>query len=318
MIVALALVALGGVLLFVGGEAVVRGGTAVGLRLGLSPVIVGLTIVAFGTSAPELAVSLDAAVGGHGGLSIANVVGSNIANIALVLALCALLGPLRVESRLVVVDIPLAFLAVVLLALLLLDGRLGRGDGLAFVAALALWLGLSLFALRRAPALVGTQFDAALTAAAGGRLVLPKALALLAVGLALLAFGGNRFVAGAVELAAGLGVPEAVIGLTVVAFGTSLPELVTSGIAAARGSADMAVGNIVGSNIFNVLGVLGISAAVVPLGTEGLLAADTAVALLVGALLWPLARSGLVIARLEGVLLLAVYLGYLGWRLAML
>lgn len=316
MIPAVALVALGGVLLFLGGEAVVRAGTSIGLRFGLSPVVVGLTIVAFGTSAPELAVSVGAALGEHGGLSIANVIGSNLANIALVLALCALLVPLRVESRLVVVDIPLAFLAVLALALLLRDGVLGRADGALFVLALLIWLAASVLALRREPALVGPQFDEALSAAADARLALPKALTLLFLGLALLAFGGDRFVAGAVALATGLGVPEAVIGLTVVAIGTSLPELVTSGIAASKGSADMAVGNVVGSNIFNVLGVLGLSALVVPLGTGALVPADLLVTLAVGALLWPLARSGLVIGRIEGALLLAAYVGYLGWRLA--
>ncbi len=318
MILAIGLIALGGLLLFVGGEAVVRAGTSIGLRFGLRPVVVGLTIVAFGTSAPELAVSIDAALGDHGGLSIANVIGSNLANIALVLALCALVVPLRVESRLVVVDIPLAFLAVLALALLLRDGTLDRVDGALFVTALVIWLGASVAALRREPELVGSDFDEALAATADGSIALPGALALLLFGLALLALGGDRFVAGAVALAAGLGVPEAVIGLTVVAIGTSLPELVTSGIAAWKGSADMAVGNVVGSNIFNVLGVLGLSALVVPLGTGALVPADLLVTLAVGALLWPLARSGLVIARIEGALLLAVYLGYLGWRLAVL
>lgn len=318
MILALALVALGGLLLYAGGEAVVRAGTSIGLRFGLRPVVVGLTIVAFGTSAPELAVSLDAALGAHGGLSIANVIGSNIANIALVLALCALVAPLRVESRLVVVDIPLAFLAVFALALLLRDGVLGRVDGALFVIALLIWLGASLLALRHEPELVGPEFDEALAAAADAKLPLPGALALLLFGLMLLAVGGDRFVAGAVALAAGLGVPEAVIGLTIVAIGTSLPELVTSGIAAWKGSADMAVGNVVGSNIFNVLGVLGFSALVVPLGTGALLQADLIMTLAVGALLWPLARSGLVIGRIEGALLLAAYVGYLGWRLSSL
>lgn len=315
MILAVGLVALGGLLLFVGGDAVVRAGTAIGLHFGLSPVVVGLTIVAFGTSAPELAVSLDAALGAHGGLSIANVVGSNLANIALVLALCAMVAPIRVESRLVVVDIPLAFLAVLFLGLLLVDGSLGRVDGMLFVTALVVWLGASVIALRREPALVGPEFDEALAASTEAGLSLRKASALLLFGLALLAFGGDRFVAGAVALAADIGVSEAVIGLTVVAIGTSLPELVTSGIAAWKGSADMAVGNVVGSNIFNVLGVLGVSALVVPLGTGALVPADLFVTLAVGALLWPLARSGLVIARFEGALLLAIYIGYLSWRL---
>ena len=314
---------LGGLLLFVGGEMVVRAGTAIGLHLGLTPVVVGLTIVAFGTSAPELAVSLGAILGGHGGLALANVLGSNLANIALVLALFAMLVPIRVESRLVAVDIPLAVLAVGALALCLQDDVLSRIEGAAFVVALVIWLGVSVAALRREPALVGEHFDEALTAATGARsaeseMSMGKAVALLLIGLVLLAFGGDQIVAGAVALASALGMPEAVIGLTIVAIGTSLPELVTSGIAAWRGSSDMAVGNIVGSNIFNVLGVLGISAMVSPLGADGLMTADLMVALLVGALLWPLARSGLTIARIEGGLLLTIYLGYMTWRVVSL
>ena len=314
MILAVGLIVLGGLLLLVGGEAVVRAGTSIGLRLGLSPVVVGLTIVAFGTSAPEFAVSFEAALGDHSGLALANVVGSNLANVALVLGVCALLMPLRVESRLVVVDIPLAMLTLLALAACLVDGTLGRLDGAAFTLALLLWLGASVVALRREPELVGEEFDAALEAAADGTLSIPKALALLLFGLGLLAWGGDRFIAGAVEFAALVGIPEAVVGLTIVAVGTSLPELVTSGIAAWRGSADMAVGNVVGSNIFNVLGVLGISAVFVPLGTGALLPLDLLMALLVGTLLWPLARSGLVIARFEGALLLAIYLAYMAWR----
>ena len=318
MILALATIAAGGVLLYGGGEAVVRGGTAIGLQLGLRPVVVGLTIVAFGTSAPELAVSIGAALGGHGDLAIANVVGSNLANIALVLGISALMVPLGVESRLVAVDIPLAFFAVVALGLLLLDGVLDRFDGAVFVLALGCWLAASIVALRREPDLVSEGLDEALAETAADRRAASRAWALLAAGLALLGFGGDVFVDGAVDLAGLLGVPEAIIGLTIVAFGTSLPELVTSGLAAWRGRADMAVGGIVGSNVFNVLGVLGISALIVPLDSGALVPADLLAAAVAGALLWPLARSGFVIARVEGALLLALYLGYMGWRLVAL
>ena len=318
MILELVTIVLGGVLLYAGGEAVVRSGTAIGLQLGLSPVVVGFTIVAFGTSAPELAVSIGAALGGHGDLAIANVVGSNLANIALVLGISALMVPLGVESRLVAVDIPLAFFAVVALGLLLLDGTLDRFDGAVFVLALGCWLTASIVALRREPDLVSEDFDEALSETVADRRAASRAWALLAVGLVLLGFGGNLFVEGAVDLAGLLGVPEAIIGLTIVAFGTSLPELVTSGIAAWRGRADMAVGGIVGSNVFNVLGVLGVSALIVPLDSGALLPMDLLAAAVAGALLWPLARSGFVVARVEGALLLALYLGYMGWRLVAL
>jgi cation:H+ antiporter len=310
MLTPILLLVAGGVLLYLGGEAVVRAGTSIGLRLGLSPVVVGLTIVALGTSAPELAVSVGASLGGHGDVAIANVVGSNLANIALVLGLCALVAPVRVESRLVSIDIPLVVVATGVLVLLLQDGLLTRIESAGFLLALGIWLGFSAWEARREKRAIAAEFDEALPSSVS----LPAALAMLVGGLALLIGGGDLFVDGGIELASGLGVSDALIGLTVIAVGTSLPELVTSLIAALRGNADMAVGNIVGSNIFNILAILGVAGLVAPLPEGDLLSADLWITLGVAALLWPLARSSHRIARLEGGLLLVVYLGYMGWR----
>lgn len=310
MIMSLGLLLAGGVLLYLGGESVVRSGIAIGLRLGLAPVVVGLTIVAFGTSAPELAVSVGAALDDHGDVAIANVIGSNLANVALVLGLCAVLAPIRVESRLVSIDIPLALLATGALVLLLGDGLLSRVEGGMFLTALVLWLGFSVVTARgESPAIV-ESFDSTLPA----RPTLFPSIALLLVGLGLLVLGGDLFVDGGIDLAQRLGVSDALIGLTIIAIGTSLPELVTSVIAALRGNADMAVGSIVGSNMFNVLGILGVAALVRPLPEGDLLFVDLVITLAVAALLWPLARSSLTIARAEGALLVSIYVGYIVWR----
>jgi cation:H+ antiporter len=310
MIVSLGLLLAGGVLLYLGGESVVRSGIAIGLRFGLPPVVVGLTIVAFGTSAPELAVSVGAALDDHGDVAIANVIGSNLANVALVLGLCALLAPIRVESRLVSIDIPLALLATGALVLLLGDGLLTRLEGGMFVVALVVWLAFSVITARGESAAIVEEFGAALPA----RPSLLPSIALLVFGLALLVLGGDLFVDGGIDLAQDLGVSDALIGLTIIAIGTSLPELVTSMIAALRGNADMAVGNIVGSNVFNVLGILGVAALVRPLPEGDLLFVDLVITLAVAALLWPLARSSLTIARIEGALLVSIYVGYIVWR----
>ena len=313
------LLLLGGAMLFAGGEAVVRAGSALGLRFGLSPVVVGLTIVAFGTSAPELAVGIGAALDGHGDVALANVVGSNFANIALVLGIAALLVPVQVESRLVAVDIPLALIALAALSAFVIDGGVSRLEGALLVTALLVWLAASVLAVRAHPDLVGAPLDEQASAASEQLAVTERVptfrpLLMLLVGLAALMVGAELFVDASVDIAAVLGVPEAVIGLTIVALGTSLPELVTSGLAALRGNADMAVGSVVGSNLFNVLGVVGFSALALPLEVGGLATSDLIVALVVSALLWPLARSGWEIARFEGALLLVIYGGYMAWR----
>jgi cation:H+ antiporter len=234
------------------------------LRIGMSPFIVGMTVVAFATSAPELAVSLQAALAGVDDVAIGNVVGSNIANIGLILGICALIRPADIHSRMLRLDLPwLIFISVLLLAFLN-DGHISRPAGIVFLCGLGLFLYWNIQIARREQAEDRLRIEAEVQAATEGvrgRLD----LLLIAVGLFALVLGGAAFVRGGVSFAEALGVSPAVIALTVIAVGTSLPELATSIVAAPKGDADIAVGNIVGSNIFNVLGILGATALIAPI-----------------------------------------------------
>ncbi len=292
------------VALYFGGEALVRGAEVIGRRLGMSSLLLGLTVVAFGTSAPELAVSIDAAITGRPDIALANVVGSNLANIGLVAALVALLGPVATERVVVRQDVPMMMLSFLALVVCLLDGVIEFHEGLLLFIALAIYT-LHLLRGRRGTA-DEPEAEEAGEVAAG----IPRAVLLAAAGVALLAVGGDQLVAGAAGLAERFEVSEAWIGLTVVAVGTSLPEIAASLVAARRGHSGMAIGNVVGSNIWNSLGVLGLSAAVVPLQARTLewhmLGAMLAAGLLLWWMLW---RSG-VIGRWSGALLLVGYLGY--------
>lgn len=308
------LLLLGFVLLYYGAECLVRGSSSLALRLGLSPLVIGLTVVAFGTSSPELFVSLKAASMGQGEISVGNVVGSNICNIGLILGLCALIAPVKVSSQIIRIDTPI-MLAVTALALgLLLDGGVSRLEGAGMFSLLVAYIIFSVVQARRRPAdALGTEF-------AGEIRVSKKGLALdvllVAAGLLLLVFGARFLVDSAVTIARALGWSEAVIGLTIVAIGTSLPELAATIVAASKREVDIAVGNIVGSNIFNILGILGLSAAVVPLGAEGIGGIDLAVMAGFSLVLWPMSRSGNRISRPEGALLLSAYAAYLAWLVA--
>lgn len=293
--------------LFGGGELLVRGAQALASRLGVSPLVIGLTVVAFGTSMPELVVSLDAALAGSSDISLGNVVGSNIANIALILGLAALIHPVRVEAKIARLDAPLVAAVTLLLLLLLFDGLLGRWEGALFVAGLLLYLGLTLWQESRRER-SGEELDLQVRANESRHGL--KSSAQVLGGLVLLVAGGHLVVTGAVGVAANMGISEAVIGLTVVAIGTSLPELSTTVVAAVRRHGDIAVGNVVGSNLFNLLGILGITALVTPLSLGALGWVDLLVMLGLILLLCVLLnlRGGL--RRLDGVILLSCYLIY--------
>ncbi|MEZ4388522.1 MAG: calcium/sodium antiporter [Candidatus Krumholzibacteriia bacterium] len=300
-------------LLFGGGELLLRGAIALASRLGVSPLAIGLTVVAFGTSAPELVVSLNAALAGAADISVGNVVGSNIANIALILGLAALARPLAVQAKLVRLDAPLMVGASVLALLVLGNGRAGRLEGGLLLAGLFLYVVSTFHLARREARPVRDELAAAAPTRLPG---LALGLTFTVAGLGLLIGGGQLLVRVAVDLATALGVSQAAIGLTIVAVGTSLPELVTSLLASLRGQGDIAVGNIVGSNLFNILGILGGTALVRPLALGGVgrfdLAAMLALAvLLAGLLRW---RGGL--GRAAGAGLLACYVAYTGVLLA--
>ncbi len=313
-----ALLLVGGLAVLVGGgEVLVRGAGGVARAMGMSPLLVGLTVVAFATSAPELAVALGATLGGNPGLAVGNVVGSNIANVLLVLGLSAAILPVIVGSQVIRRDIPVvAVLSAGVLAISL-DLRISRVEGLLLVAAVAVYVVVTVLEARRSGA--GRSASpppevAAPPAQAGRAGHLRRDALLVAAGVGLLVVGADWLVEGATQVARSFGVSDLVIGLTVVAVGTSLPELATSLIAAARGERDMAVGNVVGSCVFNLGAVLGLSALAASGGIPIEPAAvrfDLPFMLATAIALLPVAFTGLVIARWEGAVFVAYYVAYI-------
>jgi cation:H+ antiporter len=321
--VTLLLLGSGLVLLIAGAELLVRGASLLAAALGVPPLVVGLTVVAFGTSAPELAVSVQASLAGSAGIALGNVVGSNIFNVLLILGLSALLAPLAVSARLVRLDVPVMVGVSLLCWALAADGAVGRVEGGLLVLALVGYTTLLVLLARReaagatgtagAAAVAGTAARDGGTGRAGG-VLRPVAAAL--AGLALLVLGARWMVDGAVALAGTLGIGELVVGLTIVAAGTSLPELATSVLAAFRGQRDIAVGNVIGSNIFNLLGILGITAAAsaggVPV-SRGALVFDLPVMAATAFACLPVFASGHRIGRREGGLFVALYAAYVAY-----
>lgn len=296
-------------LLVLGGDFLVRGAVALALRLGIAPVVVGLTVLAFGTSAPELIVSVAAAVGGTPGIALGNVVGSNIANILLILGATAVIAPVLGNDN----ELKKSWLCVIGASLLLI--------GMCFTGALVWWHGLVLLAalalvltgqIRRASAGKAEQPELDTTPAT------PRQIAIwLAIGLIALPIGAQLLVSGASEIARSFGISERVIGLTLVAIGTSLPELAASVASALRGRADMALGNVIGSNLFNILAILGITALFGPLPVPPeMLHFDLWFMLATSLLIGPFLYRHLPIGRLAGSALLATYAAYTLWLLA--
>jgi cation:H+ antiporter len=299
------LVVVGLVGLYGGGELLVRNASSLARSLGLSPLVIGLTVVAFGTSAPELAATVAAALRGAPEIALGNVIGSNIANIGLILALTALVYPLVTRWGFVRRELPIMLGATALASVLLLDGELERVEGVVLLAALAAFLVLS---FRDA----GGEGATASSAPRSGSAVRSGLLA--ALGVVVLVVGAQALVAGAVAIASALGVSERVIGLTMVAVGTSLPELASSLVAALRRETDIILGNIVGSNVFNLLAVLGVAALVHPLGFDALaVRADLVVMAAFSIVMAPMVLRGLRLGRREGAALLVAYCVYVAF-----
>jgi cation:H+ antiporter len=303
---------LGIVILIAGAEVLVRGASRLAAGLGISPLVIGLTVVAFGTSSPELAVSVQSAVAGETGLAMGNVVGSNIFNVLFILGISAAVTPLVVAQQLVRLDVPLMIAASFALLLLGLDGGLGRLDGaLLFGGALA-YTAFLVRQSRRETAAVMAEYEGEFGEQKVGATSWLRDTALVLGGLVMLVIGSRWLVGGAVEIATALGVSELVIGLTVVAAGTSLPEVATSVLASMRGERDIAVGNVVGSNLFNILVVLGASGLVAPRGIAvdpAALRFDIPVMIAVAVACLPIfARQ--VISRPAGLLFLGYYVAY--------
>jgi cation:H+ antiporter len=311
MVFDVALLALGVGVLYFGAEWLVRGSARLAATLGVSPIVVGLTVVSFGTSAPELVVCTVAALGGNPDLAIGNVMGSNLANIGLILGLTSIVRPLEVHARVVWREMPIMLLVTAALFPLLWDLELSRGDGVLLLMALTAYLVFVFQSVEdEAPEILGEYEDFMKASTEDRSLVHAPDILWILAGSACLVLGGYCIVEGAVQVASSLGISQVVIGLTVVAVGTSLPELATALVAAARSEADIAVGNVIGSNIFNVAGILGTTAILEPIAIPAsVLSGELPVVILMSLLLFPVLRSGWRIRRWEGVILLLAYAG---------
>ena len=302
--------------LYFGAEWLVRGSARVASTMGVSPVVVGLTIVSLGTSAPELVVCIVANLDGRGGLLTGNILGSNLANIGLILGTTAMIRPLSVPTRVISRDVPIMILVSLFFLPLVMDQELKQGEGAILLVLLAVYVAFTF----RTPAedmqeILGEVGDLAEKKdGADAEAGLVRNFGLIVAGAAGLGIGGHAIVAGAQYLASAMGIAGDVMGFTVVAVGTSLPELVTAIVAAARRQADIAVGNIVGSNIFNLTAVAGATAAMRGFEIESQALQTELIAVVVlSVLIWPVVASAKTVRRAEGLLLILAYLGFTGW-----
>jgi cation:H+ antiporter len=299
---------IGLVLLVAGAEGLVRGSSSVALRLGITPLVVGLTIVAFGTGSPELAVSIGSALNGNSGLALGNVIGSNISNIALILGIAAVIKPLNVRAEIVRREAPIMVVITGFLWLLLYDGELGRIDGVILTGGAIAYTFLTYYLSQQKQRKgVEEEFEEAFEQPKGA---VWRDVVFIVSGLILLVLGANLLVEGAIAVAKYLGLSEVIIGLTVIAIGTSLPELATSAIAAKKGEADVALGNAIGSNVLNILAVLGVTALIQPISLEGVRTLDLGVMLGSAILLNVLLGRNFILDRLEGAILIIGYVIY--------
>lgn len=295
---------IGALLVIKGADWLTSGSVAVAMRLGVSQMVIGLTIVAMGTSMPEFCVSLVSAIHQSPGLAIGNIVGSNIFNAMFIVGITAMVAPMAISHTTIKRDVPVAVLASVVLAALCADGLLSRLDAALLFAMFVIYMWLTLRNARQ-------EADDSPTS-----MSIIKSVVFILLGLAGLVFGSNIFVSGATGIARSLGVSDAVIGLTIVAGGTSLPELATSVVAARKGNSAIAIGNVLGSNVFNILFILGITGMICPMQTLGITWVDFAVMTISMVLLWLFAYTKYIIERWEGALLTALFIGYLSWLVA--
>ncbi|MCG8353203.1 MAG: calcium/sodium antiporter [Chloroflexales bacterium] len=314
-VLTLVLFVLGIGLLIVGAEVLVRGASHLAVAFGISPLVVGLTVVSFATSSPELAVSLQSAFSGQADIALGNVIGSNIFNVLIILGLAAIITPLVVSQQLIRLDVPIMIGISFLMLLLGLDGRIGRLDGLLLTVGIITYISFAIWQSRRETAEVQEEYSKQATGRASQRGVaaIIKDIGMIIAGLAFLALGSNWMVDGAVVIARFLGLSELIIGLTIIAVGTSLPEVAASVVAALRGQRDMAVGNAVGSNIFNILAILGITGLVAPNGINVPSAAlnfDLPIMIAVAVACLPIFFTNYSVDRWEGVLFVTYYIAY--------
>jgi cation:H+ antiporter len=304
--------AVGLVLLLGGGEALVRGSVGIAMRLGISPFVIGLTLVGFGTSTPELVACIQAALIGAPGIAVGNIVGSNIANILLILGISAVIMPIATTKEAFKRDGTVLIAASLVLLAAILTGSIGRWTGLAFLGLLAGYLGYTYATERAKPDAAGEVYAAEATEVAPRSASLTILLLLALGGIAGVVVGADLLITAAIIVARDFGLSEAVIGLTLVAVGTSLPELATSVVAAVRRHGDVSFGNIVGSNIFNALGIAGATAVVTPIAVPSeIIRLDVWVMMATAVLLVVFAVTGWRVSRQEGAVCLVAYAGYL-------
>lgn len=299
----------GFLLLIFSGDFLVKGAVSIALKLRLSTLVIGMTIVSFGTSAPELLVSIKAALGGHPDISIGSVVGSNISNIALILGITALVFPITVSKATLRIDWPMMMLSTLLFVVVVMDGELSAWEGILFIVFLISFIVWLIRNSRK-----GSAVPAAVDEVNKEEKNLPlwKGVGLVGLGAVGLVLGADLMLKGAVEIARYYEVSERIIGLTIVAFGTSLPELITSCVAAFRKEADISIGNLIGSNIFNILAILGITSIIHPISvSSSIINSDNYILLGITFLVFPLMYFGKKLTRGKGFLLFFVYTTYL-------
>lgn len=297
------------ILLYFGASWLVKGSSSLALKAGVSPLVAGLTVVAFGTSSPELVVSVNAAISGHGNIAIGNVVGSNLFNICIILGISALVAPLKIKLQLLKIDIPVLIVTTIGFMLLFADRHISRGEGVVLVSGIVIYTVVNIFLARREKSVeVLTEFDESVT---DPKMKWYWSVGLILLGLGVLIAGSELLVKGAVVIARSLGVGETIISLTIIAAGTSMPELASSIVATMKKEYDIAIGNIIGSNIFNILGIIGISSVINPLSAMAISNIDLYVMLGVTLLLLPFFRSSYTLKRDEGIFMIVLYLMYL-------
>ena len=298
-------------LLYFGAELLVKGASSLACRMGVSPLVIGLTVVAYGTSAPEMTVSVQASLQGLGDIAAANVVGSNSFNIAFILGIAALICPIRVSRQLIRRDVPVMIAVSVLCILFLLDRHLSHIEGLLLFGGIVVYTVWIFFLASREPdGSISNEIPSELSKKPAA---FTTSIIFILLGLALLVAGSKMLIEGSVRMARIFGISEVVIGLTIISAGTSLPELATSVVAALRKQPDIAVGNIVGSNIFNILAILGVSSLLSPYSAPGLSGVDLAMMLAMSVVSLPLMWSGFVLSRVEGLVFLLFYGLYLSY-----
>ncbi len=309
MLLIIGLLTLGILLLYLGAEGLIKGASSLAARLGVPPLIIGLTIVAFGTSSPELVVSVKTNLAHQGSIAIGNVVGSNIFNIAVILGLAALISPMPVKRQLIRIDTPIMISATVIFVIFFRDFRISQIEaGILFLGIVAYTIGNYILARKHILDEIEHVIEESIPQRARNMFF---EITYIVSGITLLVVGSRTFVRGAIDLATRLNISEAVIGLTIVALGTSLPELATSVVAAIKKQSEIAIGNIIGSNIFNVFCILGIAGLIAPIDGIGIKSFDIIVMVIVSLVILPIIITGRRINRLEGLILLLLYGGYL-------